>query len=89
MSAFTKAWDESKTLAQAPTNDEKLDLYAYGKIANGEDFSAAKKPGMFDMVNKAKYNRWEKFHSEGVSKADAESKYVALVESLKGKYGTK
>jgi hypothetical protein len=25
-------------------------LYAYAKIAQGQDFSAAKKPGMFDLT---------------------------------------
>jgi hypothetical protein len=27
-----------------------VQLYAYAKVAEGKDFSAAKKPGMFDLA---------------------------------------
>lgn len=27
-----------------------MQLYAYAKVAEGKDFSAAKKPGMFDLA---------------------------------------
>ena len=36
---------------------------------------------------KAKYNAWKGRVDEGLSAEDAQSKYVALVESLKEKYG--
>ena len=36
---------------------------------------------------KYKFNAWEKLVNEGVSATDAQAKYVALVEKLKGVYG--
>ncbi|KAM5348170.1 hypothetical protein ACJ41O_007994 [Fusarium nematophilum] len=36
---------------------------------------------------KAKYNAWKKIAEEGISPEAAQEKYVALVESLKEKYG--
>lgn len=35
---------------ETKANGTHSQLYAYFKIANGNDFSAASKPGMFDMV---------------------------------------
>jgi diazepam-binding inhibitor (GABA receptor modulating acyl-CoA-binding protein) len=71
---------------QGPSNDEQLKLYAYAKVAQGQDFSAAKKPGMFDLTGKAKYNKWKEVVDEGVSQQDADAKYVELGESLVKKY---
>ncbi|OCK85977.1 ACBP-domain-containing protein [Lepidopterella palustris CBS 459.81] len=87
--ALQKAWDSALTLAKAPSNEEKLDMYAYGKIADQKDINGTAKPGMFDMVGKAKYNHWKKLVDEGVTPEQAEAKYIELVETLKGKYGTK
>ena len=85
--AFTKAWEEVKTLKSLPSNEEQLNLYGYGKIARDEDFDKATKPGMFDLKGKAKYGRWEQFVKEGVSAKEADDKYVDLVDELKKKYG--
>ncbi|OIC15116.1 hypothetical protein A7L51_19765, partial [Acinetobacter baumannii] len=68
-----------------PTNDEQLQLYAYAKIAEGKDFSAASKPGMFDMAGKAKYNKWKEYVDNGVSQQDAEHKYEEVGEAILGK----
>ncbi|KAF2734568.1 acyl CoA binding protein family [Polyplosphaeria fusca] len=83
---FQKAWDESSKLGGSPSNDEMLEMYAYGKIAKGEE---AKPAGVFDLKGKAKYNKYQEKVKEGVSQADAEKKYVELVEGLKSKYGLK
>ncbi|KAH7072365.1 acyl-CoA-binding protein [Paraphoma chrysanthemicola] len=69
-----------------PSNDEQLHLYAYAKVAQGQDFSAAKKPGMFDLTGKAKYNKWKEVVDAGTSQKDAEDKYVALGEELLAKH---
>jgi diazepam-binding inhibitor (GABA receptor modulating acyl-CoA-binding protein) len=84
-----KAYEDCDTLAAAPTNDEKLDLYGLLKIADKVPFESADKPGMFDLQGKAKYGRWKKFVDEGVTDQQATDRYAELVAKLKEKYGTK
>ncbi|KAI1319327.1 acyl-CoA-binding protein [Xylariaceae sp. FL0255] len=84
--AFKKAADESNALPKRPDNDELLELYGLFKIGLGEDFSAAKKPGMFDMKEKYKYQAWEKLVKEGLTQEQGQEKYIAFVEGLKSKY---
>ncbi|CAO2652897.1 Nn.00g023080.m01.CDS01 [Neocucurbitaria sp. VM-36] len=71
---------------QGPTNDEQLHLYAYAKVAEGKDFTAAKKPGMFDLAGKAKYNKWKEVVDAGTSQKEAEDKYVELGQELLAKH---
>ncbi|KAI0844118.1 acyl-CoA-binding protein [Daldinia vernicosa] len=85
--AFVKAQEDSRKLTSKPDNNELLELYALYKVGNGEDFSKAEKPGVFDLKNKYKYQAWQKVVDEGVSPADAQDRYVKLVETLKEKYG--
>ncbi|EXJ92187.1 diazepam-binding inhibitor (GABA receptor modulator, acyl-CoA-binding protein) [Capronia epimyces CBS 606.96] len=85
--AFTKAAEESRQLKAKPSNDELLELYALFKVANGEDFSKATAPGMFDLKGKAKHKAWQKEVDAGTTAADAEKRYVELVGKLKEKYG--
>ncbi|EXJ57906.1 diazepam-binding inhibitor (GABA receptor modulator, acyl-CoA-binding protein) [Cladophialophora yegresii CBS 114405] len=85
--AFKKAADESRQLKAKPSNDELLELYALFKVANGEDISKAPAPGMFDLKGKAKHKAWQKEVDAGTSAADAEKKYIDLVNKLKGQYG--
>ncbi|RYP82038.1 hypothetical protein DL770_005721 [Monosporascus sp. CRB-9-2] len=85
--AFQKAAEDSKKLTSKPDNDDLLDLYALYKVANGEDFSKAPAPGMFDLKGKAKYNAWRKVVDEGVKPEQAQEKYIAKVEEMKTKYG--
>jgi diazepam-binding inhibitor (GABA receptor modulator, acyl-CoA-binding protein) len=42
---------------------------------------------MFDLKGKAKQKAWQKEVDNNVSQADAEKRYVALVEKLKSTYG--
>jgi len=85
--AFKKAAEQSRQLKAKPSNDELLELYALFKIANGEDFSKATAPGMFDLKGKAKYKAWEKEVNAGTSASTAEKRYIELVEKLKDQYG--
>ncbi|KAI1379554.1 acyl-CoA-binding protein [Hypoxylon crocopeplum] len=85
--AFTKAQEESKKLTSKPSNDDLLELYALFKVGNGEDFSKAEKPGMFDLKGKYKYQAWEKLVNEGISAETAQERYVKKVDELKEKYG--
>lgn len=78
---FKKAQDDVKALTKDPGNDAKLELYGLYKQATDGDVSG-KKPGMFDMVGKAKYEAWEK--QKGKSKDAAMTAYIAKVAALKG-----
>ncbi|RYO86828.1 hypothetical protein DL764_008941 [Monosporascus ibericus] len=85
--AFQKAAEDSKKLTSKPENNDLLELYAFYKIANGEDISKASAPGMFDLKGKAKYNAWKKEVDQGVTPEQAQEKYIAKVEEMKTKYG--
>ncbi|CAM1511532.1 Fc.00g090450.m01.CDS01 [Cosmosporella sp. VM-42] len=85
--AFKKAVVDSKKLTSKPGNEDLLELYALYKVATGEDITKAPAPGMFDLKGKAKKNAWQKTVDDGVTPELAQEKYVALVESLKEKYG--
>ena len=77
---FQTAVQESKGLSTRPDNDTLLKLYALYKQATVGD-AAGKRPGMFDMVGRAKYDAWAE--CKGMSTDDAMQAYVDLVESLK------
>ena len=42
-----------------------------------------------DVQGKAKYNKWQEFIDKKISQEDAEKQYIAKIEELKAKYGTK
>jgi acyl-CoA-binding protein len=79
-SQFKKAAEDSKKLAQRPDNDILLKLYAFYKQATAGDVSG-KRPGMMDMVGRAKYDAWSEVR--GASKDEAMQKYIDLVNRLK------
>ncbi|KAJ2902046.1 acyl CoA binding protein [Zalerion maritima] len=85
--AFKTAIADSKKLTSKPSNEDLLDLYALFKVGNGEDYSAAPAPGMFDLKGKAKKNAWQKIVEEGITAEQAQERYVALVERMKKDYG--
>ncbi|EUC29260.1 hypothetical protein COCVIDRAFT_35668 [Bipolaris victoriae FI3] len=72
--------------AQGPSNDEQLKLYANAKIAQGADINAAKKPGMFDLTGKAKYNKWKEVADAGTTQEQAEQEYIKTGEEVLAKY---
>lgn len=65
-----------------PSNELKLTMYALFKQASEGDVSG-KRPGMLDMVGRAKWDAWEKL--KGLSSEDAMQRYIDAVEELKGK----
>lgn len=77
---FDKAVADSKKLAERPDNATLLKLYALFKQATEGDNETAK-PGMLDMVGRAKWNAWDEL--KGTDGEDAMQQYIDLVESLK------
>lgn len=69
-----------------PSNDEMLSLYAYAKVAEGKDFSAAEKPGIFNPTGKAKYNKWKEVVEKPTSQKEAEDEYIKFGEEILAKY---
>lgn len=79
-SAFEKAVKESKQLPEKPDNQTLLKIYSLYKQATEGDVQG-KRPGLMDMVGRAKYDAWAAI--EGKSADDAMKEYVDLIESLK------
>lgn len=78
--AFETAAQEAQALSQRPDNETLLKLYALYKQATKGDASG-KRPGVFDMVGRAKYDAWTEMR--GVSQDEAKQQYIELVASLK------
>jgi diazepam-binding inhibitor (GABA receptor modulating acyl-CoA-binding protein) len=76
---FEASQAKVKTLASTPSNEYLLELYALYKQATAGDVDG-KRPGMMDFKGRAKYDAWSE--RKGISKDDAMTKYVALVEKL-------
>lgn len=79
MSQFEQAQADVNTLTKRPSNDDLLFLYAHYKQGNTGDVSG-KRPGMLDMVNRAKYDAWAKL--KGMDQVEAQQKYVTKVSEL-------
>ncbi|KAJ1643220.1 acyl-CoA-binding protein (ACBP)/diazepam binding inhibitor (DBI)/endozepine (EP) [Coemansia erecta] len=80
LAVFLKASKEVTDLPTAPSNEIKLQLYAYYK--QGLACALGDAPGMFDFTAKAKYNAWKKVCDEGVTPDVAQQKYIDLVREL-------
>ena len=78
---FEQAQVDVKTLTERPSNDDLLTLYATFKQATAGDVSG-KRPGMMDMVGRAKYDAWAKL--SGQSSEGAMQAYVDKVNALVG-----
>ncbi|MFT6147296.1 MAG: acyl-CoA-binding protein [Myxococcota bacterium] len=76
---FTDAQALVKTLTSRPSNEALLSLYALFKQATAGDVSG-KKPGMFDLKGRAKYEAWS--GKSGLSNDQAKDEYIALVGTL-------
>jgi diazepam-binding inhibitor (GABA receptor modulating acyl-CoA-binding protein) len=83
-SEFLKAAEDVKKLKTKPTDNEMLELYSYYKQATVGDINTAR-PGMLDFAGKAKWDEWNK--RKGLSQADAEKQYIAVVSRLIETYG--
>ena len=76
---FEQAQKDVKTLTKRPGNDDMLALYAHYKQASEGDVKGSR-PGMLDMVGRAKYDAWSKL--KGMKGDDAMKKYVDKVGAL-------
>ena len=76
---FQQAIKDVETLTKRPSNEEFLFLYAHFKQANGGDCKGDR-PGMLDMVGRAKYDAWAKL--KGIKPDDAMKRYVDKVGAL-------
>lgn len=79
--AFEQAQKDVKTLTKRPSNDDLLSLYSLFKQGSEGDVSGSR-PGMLDMVGRAKYDAWAKL--KGTGKDAAMQKYVDKVKSMLG-----
>jgi acyl-CoA-binding protein len=78
---FEQAAAESKNLPERPDNMTLLKIYALYKQGASGDVEG-KRPGMMDMVARAKFDAWDAL--KGTSKEDAMQQYVDLITELKG-----
>ena len=76
---FKEAKEKVMTLPEKPSNNVMLELYAFNKQAEVGEINV-EGPKMFDFVAQAKYNAWKS--KAGMSKEEAMSKYIELVNSL-------
>lgn len=76
---FETAINRVKELDNRPGDDEMLQLYGLYKQATVGDVNT-ECPSFWDLTGKAKWNAWNSY--KGLTKEDAQSKYVSLVESL-------
>lgn len=79
LTQFKQAEADVKKLSKRPSNDTLLELYGLYKQATVGDVTGSR-PGMLDMVGRAKYDAWAKLKKTG--KEDAMKQYIALVERL-------
>jgi diazepam-binding inhibitor (GABA receptor modulator, acyl-CoA-binding protein) len=83
MTALEEKFEAAKKrvleLPEKPSNEKMLELYALNKQATIGDINA-EKPAMFDFVAAAKYNAWDA--KKGMSKEDAQQKYIDAVNAL-------
>jgi len=83
MTPLEKKFEAAKArvmeLKEKPSNEKMLELYALNKQATIGDINA-EKPAMFDFVAAAKFNAWTT--KKGMSKEDAQQKYIDFVEGL-------
>lgn len=77
--AFSQAQADVKTLTKRPSNEDMLFLYAHFKQVSEGDVSGSR-PGMLDMVGRAKYDAWAKL--KGLSADQAKTAYIEKVQAL-------
>jgi acyl-CoA-binding protein len=76
---FEQAQKDVNTLTRRPSNEDFLFLYSHFKQANVGDVKGDR-PGMLDMVGRAKYDAWAKL--KGLKPDPAMQKYVDKVDGL-------
>lgn len=78
---FDQAAAESKRLAEKPSNETLLQLYALYKQSTEGDNAGDPPSNPFDFVAKAKYEAW--LGIKGKTKEAAMEEYISLVNKLK------
>ncbi|ARB45992.1 acyl-CoA-binding protein [Alloalcanivorax xenomutans] len=81
---FEQARKDVQTLSRKPGNDDLLYLYAHFKQGSVGDVTG-KRPGMLDMVGRAKYDAWAKL--KGMDQDTARQNYISKVEALRKSHG--
>ena len=76
---FDAAAAAAKQTKKKPDNATLLKLYSHYKQATDGDVTGDR-PGGFDFVGGAKYDSWSEL--KGMSRADAMTGYVKLVDKL-------
>ena len=76
---FESAQTRVNGLSAAPPQDKMLELYGLFKQAKLGD-ATGKRPGMLDIKGRAKFDAWSA--RKGMSKDEAMTAYIALVDSL-------
>lgn len=79
MTTLEQAQQQVNTLSKKPTTDNLLFLYAHYKQATAGDVSG-NRPSMLDVTGRMKFDTWAKL--KGISKIDAEARYIAKVKAL-------
>lgn len=79
MTTLEQAQQDVNTLSKKPTSENLLFLYAHYKQATAGDISG-NRPSMLDVIGRMKFDAWAKL--KGISKTEAEARYVAKVKAL-------
>ena len=79
---FQEAVVLSKTLAEKPSNDTLLKLYALYKQSTDGDIHVEPPTNPFDFVGKAKFAAWEEL--KATPKDLAMQAYIDIIAKLKG-----
>lgn len=78
---FDKAVADSKQLANRPSDDVMLHVYALYKQATIGDINLEPPSNPFDFLAKVKYSAWEGL--KGKNKEESMQDYIDLIEKLK------
>lgn len=78
-----RAMELTKEFKTKPNNEELLKLYGLYKQAKEGD-NKEEPPSSFDFVAAAKHKAWS--NNNGKSKEEAQSQYIAFVNSISSKY---
>jgi len=76
---FVKAQERLQKLSRRPSNEELLEAYGLYKQATEGDVRGSR-PGILDPKGRAKFDAWAS--RKGMAAAEAQARYVALVERL-------
>lgn len=79
MTTLEQAQQDVNTLSKKPNKDILLFLYAHYKQATTGDVSGTR-PSMLDVIGRMKFDTWAKL--KGISKTEAEARYIAKVKAL-------